>query len=118
MGKFYASMTGTAVFQLKDMPEQPIEYAGVVNFFWSPPKGDNTPQPTGEAVRAWLAQAFEEEPVEVLCSDDLFKGLGPFITIRFATHEQAERVVARIKAKDRLLALQHLGSDFCYNAKR
>ena len=90
MNKLYASLTGTTVIQLKDIPARAPMYDGCIKIF---------DLPDGTDVRCDV--------------DDFGRVLGidvqPGVTsVRFETHEQARRCVAALRSAKR-------GADFEYN---
>jgi hypothetical protein len=95
MNKCYASICGTAVIQLKDVPPRPAEYDGRVTIFdLGPASADE------EAVRTDLARFGNVVEFAVVTG---------VATVRFASHDEAERCV---------VALQRESRDAClvYNA--
>jgi hypothetical protein len=82
MNRCYASICGTAVVQLKDVPPRPAEYDGRVTIFDLCPSFADE-----EMVRADLGRFGDvvEAAVE-----------GGVATARFASHEEAERCVAAL----------------------
>ena len=87
MNKLYASICGTTVIQLKDIPPRPAEYDGRVLIF------DLHPSSTDEeAVRTDLGRfgTVVELAVE-----------GSVATARFASHEEAEHCVATLHSESR-----------------
>ena len=90
MGYFYASMCGTAIVQLKDIPPRPSEYDGRVIVF------DKT-----------YSEMTSEKDV-VVADLERFGGTITEIAIKageahvtFATHEQAERCIAALREEGR-----------------
>ena len=86
MGFMYASLTRTAVLQLKDVPPCPAEYVGWVALFGVEAEAD-------EVVVEWELQRFGEA-VEV-------GGKGGAVHVRFATHEQAGACVRALEGDAR-----------------
>ena len=95
MGLCYASMSGTAVVQLTDIPPRPAEYDGRITLFGS--------SATEAALREDLRRFGEVLEVSV--------GRGQ-AHARFATHEQAESCVADCRRRKGKAA----DIDFVYNA--
>ena len=95
MGLFYASITGTAVLQLKDIPERPAEYDGrVVVFDLCPADADEA------AVRNDVGRFGDVVEAAVVA--------GSPARVRFSSHEEAERCVAALRNESR-------GASFEYN---
>ncbi len=104
MGYFYASMCGTAIVQLKDIPPRPSEYDGRMIVFDKASSivqlKDIPPSPS---------EKTSKENVEALRSDlERFGGKITKIAIKageahvtFATHEQAERCIAALREEGR-----------------
>jgi hypothetical protein len=87
MNKCYASICGTAVVQLKDVPPRPPEYDGLVKIFDLQPSSADE-----EAVHVDLGRFGNvvEAAVE-----------GGVATARFSSHEEAERCVAALSGESR-----------------
>ena len=96
MANAYASITGTSVLQLKDIPPRPAEYDGRIALFAA---GRNE-LPSEDALRASLGSYGE-----VL---ELARGSGTEAHARFATHAQAEAAVAAMQTGT-------IAADFVYN---
>ena len=93
MGCFYASMCGTAVVQLKDIPPRPSEYDGRMSVF------------DASYSKAILASLLE---YDVIADLQRFGGTITEIAIKtgeaqvtFATHAQAERCIAALREEGR-----------------
>jgi len=93
MGSCYASITGTAVLQLKDIPPRPSAYDGCVSCF--------NVHASEVALRAEMSKYGTVRSLEVV-------GETKTAHIVFESHDQAEHCVAGRKGKD---------IDFAYNAR-
>jgi hypothetical protein len=87
MNKAYASICGTAVVQLKDVPPRPAEYDGLVAIFDLLPSSVDE-----ETVRADLGRFGNVVEAAVV---------GGVATARFESHEEAERCVAALRGESR-----------------
>jgi hypothetical protein len=99
MNKCYASICGTAVIQLKDIPPRPAEYDGRVMIFdLHPPSADE------EAVRADLGRFGTVVEAAIA---------GHVATVRFASHDEAERCVAALRNESRRAGCVY--NETCYS---
>jgi hypothetical protein len=89
MGFFYASMCGTAIVQLKDIPPRPSEYDGRMSVFDA-----SYSKSTSEADVIADLQRFGGTITEIA-----IKAGEAHVT--FATHEQAERCIAALRDEGR-----------------
>ena len=95
MGSLYASITGTMVLQVKDVPPRPKQYDGQVTIYDH--KGSDTSQLKKEL--AGYGKVLECEARE-----------GGRVHVQFATHEAAQLCVAALLKSDRAVA-------FVYNSR-
>jgi hypothetical protein len=87
MNKAYASICGTAVVQLKDVPPRPAEYDGLVAIFDLLPSSVDE-----ETVRADLGRFGNVVEAAVV---------GGVATARFESHEEADCCVAALRGESR-----------------
>lgn len=101
MGDLYASAIGTCVLQLKEIPQRPAEYDGVLCFFDL--EGDIDEASIRDAVKTY------GEIISVTVDAQSW----PPATVRFSTHEAARS--ARRDAEE----LKHIagGMDTLYNER-
>ena len=93
MNLSYASLTRTAVVQLKDIPQRPAEYDGRL-IVYTPPSGGEDSDEREAAARADLSR-FGGELVELVtdCTE--------WAHACFASHEQAERCISALREEGR-----------------
>ena len=92
MGDVYASVIGTTVLQLKEIPDRPIEYDGVLCLFGVRDGVDEA------AIRSALEPFGEITSVEVEADPT------PTI-VHFTTHEAARAVRRAVGAEERFSSL-------------
>lgn len=105
MNKLYASLAGTAVVQLKDIPPRPPEYDGRITVF-NPPTAYISGEDSDTAVATSDLQRFGQVvELSVGRSHGHKGGFGStsdyVVHARFATHEQAEACVSALNAEAR-----------------
>jgi hypothetical protein len=102
MNKCYASICGTAVIQFKDIPVRPAEYDGWVTIFDLHPSSADE-----DAVCADLVRFGNVVEVSIV---------GRVATVRFASHEEAERCVAALRKESREAGCVY--NETCYSRDR
>ena len=127
MTNVYASLTGTAVIQLKDVPQRPKEYDGRVIVYKSPAPLQQISRPRALSSRGGAAQSSDAQRRSTLggatgCSSDqavvsrlqnllqcgdvinlnvLEVASGEWIHAQFKTHEQARGYIDELKEEGR-----------------
>ena len=101
MGLCYASIAGTAVLQLKDVPPRPAAFDGRIVLYTVHSAGDTEEQ------HATKAEALRAELVERFGAVDEMKRVGENLHMRFGTHDAALRCVEALKTERRAIAFEY-----------
>ena len=101
MALFYASLTGTSVLQLKDVPPRPAAFDGRIVLYTVHSAGDTEEQ------HATKAEALRAELVERFGAVDEMKRVGENLHMRFGTHDAALRCVEALKTERRAIAFEY-----------
>ena len=101
MGLCYASIAGTAVLQLKDVPPRPAAFDGRIVLYAVHSAGDTEEQ------HASKAEALRAELVERFGAVDEMKRVGENLHMRFAAHDAAERCIKALRTEHRAIASEY-----------